>query len=193
MLVLFSLILKVMIKRKKVLVKSRTSQEVNYLNIGFAILYVGVFYLLGLFHYNFVRLPITFGLKTLIVNISPIILIIVSTEFIRLKLIIHEINIRIFNKKINISKPILFIIVIFVDLIVYTKVYDITRLDGALAIVGFILFPSISCNLYYNYITKTYGNKGIIIYRILTSIYSYVIPIIPDMHLYSRSFLRMLY
>ena len=49
-----------------------------------------------------------------------------------------------------------------------------------LALVGFISFASISCNLFYNYYSKRFGILGIIVYRMITILYVYIIPIIPN-------------
>ena len=43
------------------------------------------------------------------------------------------------------------------------------------------------------YITFRFGSKGVIIYRLLTILYAYFIPYIPDVYIFFRSFLRMLY
>lgn len=190
---IFTIIIKTSFKKKNTTKKSIYTKQVNYLMIGFAILYLSVFYLLGLLHYNFVNLSILFNLKTLYRYIIPIIIIIITTEIIREILLLQKINLRISKHKINISVILNFIIMVLVDLIIYTKIYDITKLNDMLMIIGFILFSSVSCNLFYNYITSRYGTKGIIIYRIITTIYMYIIPIIPDMYIYFRTFLRMLY
>ena len=192
-LVVFMFIIKILFKKKNTLAQSIYTKDVNYLIVGFAILYLGIFYLLGLLHYDFVSLPIVFGFKTLYRYIIPITLIVISTEVIRKILLSQKIKLRIFKYKIDISMIIAFIINVLVDLIIYTKIYDITNLSDMLMIIGFILFSSISCNLFFNYITNRYGIKGIIIYRIITSVYMYIIPIIPDMYIYFRTFLRMLY
>lgn len=190
---IFTIIIKASFKKNNTTKKSIYTKQVNYLMIGFAILYLSVFYLLGLLHYNFVNLSILFSLKTLYRYIIPIIIIIITTEIIREILLLQKINLRISKYKINISVILNFIIMVLVDLIIYTKIYDITKLNDMLMIIGFILFSSVSCNLFYNYITSRYGTKGIIIYRIITTIYMYIIPIIPDMYIYFRTFLRMLY
>ena len=82
---------------------------------------------------------------------------------------------------------------VIVDLLIYTEVYNLAKLDDFLTLLGFVFFASLSCNLLYNYITRRYGSKGIIIYRLITILFVYIIPIIPDMYIFFRSFLRMLY
>lgn len=56
----------------------------------------------------------------------------------------------------------------------------------------FILFPSIANNILYSYIIKKYKNmKAIIIYRIITTLYMYIIPIVPNIHIFFESILKV--
>jgi signal peptidase I len=82
---------------------------------------------------------------------------------------------------------------VIIDLLIYTEVYNIRVLDDLLTVLGFIFFSSLSCNLLYNYITNRYGIKGVIIFRLITVLFAYIIPIVPDLYIFFRSFLRMLY
>ena len=82
---------------------------------------------------------------------------------------------------------------VLIDLVIYWGVYNVRNLNDMLTIVGFILFASVACNLLYNYITYRFGSKGVIIYRLMTILYAYFIPYIPDIYIFFRSFLRMLY
>jgi len=86
-----------------------------------------------------------------------------------------------------------FIIMVLVDLVVYANVYQIDQFDSFVEIVGFTLFASISCNLMYNYVSKRYGFIPIIIYRLITVLYVYFIPIIPNVYMFFRSILRTVY
>ncbi len=169
-------------------------KEIMFLLIGFGLVYVGSFYLLGILFYDFNKQTELFGIKSLIQNIIPIIIIIVSSERIRNVLITQDGGIKINNKRtIDFSKFLTFISMVLIDLIVYRGVYNQSTLSGFLGLVGFIICASISCNLYYNYVSKRYGYKGIIGYRLITSLYAYIIPVIPNMYIYFRSFLRMTY
>lgn len=192
-LILFSIamIVRYSFKKRKII---RTNQkEVTILMTALGLLYVGLFYLLGFMFYNFQEQMIKFSFKTLINLALPIALIIISSEILRFTLLSQDGKIRIRNSNIDYSKGLTFIIMVLIDLIIYIGVYDILKLDDFLAIIGFISFASISCNLYYNYYAKRFGIKGIIIYRLITVLYAYIIPIVPNMYIYFRSFLRMLY
>jgi len=60
-------------------------------------------------------------------------------------------------------------------------------------VIGYVLFASISSNLLYNYIAKRYGVKPNIIYRLLTVLYVYIIPVSPDIYIFFLSFYRMVF
>ena len=59
-------------------------------------------------------------------------------------------------------------------------------------LVSFVIFASIANNLLFNYIEIQYRNaKAIIIYRIITTLYIYVFPIIPDLYIFLESIIKM--
>ena len=180
-LTLFAIITKHFIKRKKT--KSIYKKQVLWLMIGFGVIYLAVFYLMGIY-FGFYKASARFGFKTLLNFILPFTFIIFSTEFIRNTLL---------NAKWKLSKVIVFICMVLIDLIIYTGVYDLTDFDDLLAVIGFIFFTSIACNLLYNYISIRYDSKGVIAYRLITILFVYIIPYIPDVYIFFRSFLRMIY
>lgn len=188
---IYAIIVKSFLKKKKFL--SINKGQVNLLMVGFGIIYLGFFYLIGLLINDFYKQPITFSFTTLYRFILPMATIIVSSEVIRFSFLSLDTKVRIFNKNVDISKIITFINMVLIDLIVYTGVYDLSNYNDFLTVVGFTLFASVSCNLFYNYVANRYGIKGIILYRMITVLYVYIIPIIPNIYLYFRAFLRMIY
>jgi len=191
LLLIFAVLTNTLFKRRKRI--KTVSKEVTFLMIGLGLLYVGIFYLLGLFFYTFSHQSITFGIKTIANFIIPFSIIIISSEVIRFTLLSQDGRIRIRNINKDYSKFLTFIMMVLIDLIIYMGVYNLTKLNDFLALVGFIAFASISCNLYYNYYSKRFGLTGIICYRMITILYVYIIPVVPNMYIYFRSFLRMLY
>ena len=139
LLAILAFIITKVIKKKKPLSFYRT--QVAWLMAGFAIIYLGVFYVMG-FYFGYYKAPTTFGWMSLYKFIIPIAIIIVSSELIRHKLIIQ-------NGKW--SKVFVTISMILIDLLLYTSVYNLSKLEDLLAVVGFIAFASIACNLLYNY------------------------------------------
>lgn len=178
---LFAIITVLVVKKKTI--KSIYKKQVLWLMIGFGVIYLIVFYLMGLY-FGYYEAAAKFSLKTIWDFIIPFVLIIVSSEIIRSLLI---------GQKWKISKILVPINMILIDLIVYTGVYDLTNFDDVLAVIGFIFFASVACNLLYDYISIRYGSDGIIAYRLITVLFAYIIPYIPDVYIFFRSFLRMVY
>lgn len=82
---------------------------------------------------------------------------------------------------------------VILDLIVYVNLYNIVNLNELLRVVGYIFFASVSCNLLYNYVSSRFGYKPIIIYRLITTLYIYFIPVIPNLYIFFKSTLRIIY
>ena len=80
---------------------------------------------------------------------------------------------------------------IIIDLLIYTNLYKLNSVDNVMLVIGYVLFASISSNLLYNYISKRYGAKPNIVYRLLSVLYVYIIPVSPDIYIFFLSFYRM--
>lgn len=180
-LVLFAILSKILFKKKQK--QNLYQKEVTWLMLGFTYIYMVILYLLGIY-FGYYKSSSLFNTYTIINFIIPLSLIIISSEIIRNSLI---------NQKGKYIEIITFVIMVLIDLIVYSNVYDITNLEDVLTLLGFILFASISCNLLYNYINTRFSNKGILIYRLVTALYIYFIPYIPDIYIFLNSFIRLLY
>ena len=159
------------------------AKKVTILLIIFAIIYLVAFYAMGLY-FGYYKATFTLSLKTILNYILPMALIIISSEILR--------NIFL-AQNIKGSKVLTFIIMVLSDIIIYYNIYDMTSYDKMLEIVGFTLFASIACNLLYNYVSDRYGIIGNIFYRLITIVYIYIIPYIPNVFLFFRSILRMVY
>lgn len=178
---IYLFIIKKIIKKRNAI--SFNYKEVILFMIGFSIIYLILFYAMGLY-FGYYTNPIKFGVNSLIKFTIPISIIIFVSEKIRKILI---------DQNLKLSKYLTFICMVLIDLILYTKVYSITLYEDFLTILGLILFSSISCNLLYNYISTRFGDKPIIIYRLITILYMYLFPILPDVLVFFRAILRMLY
>ncbi len=187
---IYAVIVAYLLKRRKI--SSINKKQATILMIIFAMFYLGIFYLFGLY-FGFVKTKIVLSFSTLFKFILPISVIIIASEFIRRIFLSHKLELKIKGKKFDISPLLTYVSMVIVDLLIYTEVYNLTKLDDFLTILGFVFFASLSCNLLYNYITVRHGSEGVIIYRLITVLFIYVFPIIPDMYIFFRSFLRMLY
>ena len=172
---------KFLIKKEKV--ESIHANKVTILLVIFAVIYLIVFYLMGLY-FDYYRALVTFNVNTVINYIIPTAVIIISSEIIRNKFLAQ-------NTKF--TQIVTFIITVLADLMIYTNIYTISGYDDVIEVIGFTLFASIACNLLYNYNSKRYGIKGNIIYRLITVLYVYMIPYIPNVYVFFRSILRIVY
>lgn len=177
---IFAIVTRILIKKNQVTVY--TKKQVFWVMLAFAVIYLLGFYLMGVY-FGFYRSSTHFNLRNTWLFIIPFSAIIVFSEYLRSKFL---------TKPTKLSNVLTFIAMVLVDVIVYAKVYDVTYLDDMLTVIGYILFASIACNLLYNYITVRFGSKPVIIYRLITVLYSFVIPYIPDVYIFFRAFLRML-
>ena len=160
-----------------------TAKKVDKILIIFAILYLALFYTLGIYS-GYYDAIIKFSLKHLIQYILPITITIISTEVLRSKFL---------SLKTKTSYILVTIITVAIDVLLYINIYNLNKLNDILTVLGFLLFSSLSTNLFYNYISPKYGYKGILYYRLITTLYIYVIPITPDVFVYFRTFVRIIY
>lgn len=180
-LLIYMIVVKKIIKKRNII--SYMKNEVAILMLVFGIIYLICFYLLG-FYFGFYKSSTIFSITSIIYFIIPLSIIIYSTEVMR------EIFL---GQKDKLFRLLTFIAIVLIDLIIYTQVYDISRLDDFLTVLGFIFFASVSCNLLYNYISNRFGKNGIIVFRLITVLYPYIIPYIPNIYIFFRAFLRIIY
>lgn len=177
---------------KKRSIDSIYKKQVSILMLIFGLIYIGIFYLLGLY-FGFTKAKVVLSWWSLFRFIIPLSVIIVASEIIRKLFLSQKTEIKIKTSKVNLSPVLSYISMVLLDLLIYTGVYDLTNLDDFLTALGFVLFASLSCNLLYNYISSRFGSVGNIIFRLMTILFIYIIPITPDVYIFFRSFLRMLY
>ena len=177
---------------KKRSIDSIYKRQVAILMLIFGLIYIAIFYLLGLY-FGFTKSKVLLSIWSLFRFIIPLSILIISSEIIRKIFLSQNIEIKYKVYKINLSPVLTYISMVLIDLLIYTGVYDLTNLDDFLMALGFVLFASLSCNLLYNYISVRYGSLGNIVFRLITILFVYIIPITPDVYIFFRTFLRLLY
>ena len=194
--IVLSIILLIFAFVANLLFKKRTINSIyeNQVTISIVIcagVYLIILYMLGLY-FGFIKPKIGLSLWSIINFIIPLSISIISSEIIRKKLLSQPSEIKIKKHKINISSFLVYIATVLIDLAIYTEVYNLTNLDDFLKTIGYVLFASLSCNLLYNYISTRYNYKGIVIYRLISTLYIYILPVIPDLYIFFHSFYRMI-
>ena len=157
-------------------------RQIILLLTGIGVIYVAVLYLIGIFA-GFYNATVKLSLWSIWKYIIPYIVIIISSEMIRKKIVLKE---------DKISKIIILVIMVMLDVILTTNIYNLNTAKDYFTLVSFVIFASIANNLLFNYIEIQYRNaKAIIIYRIITTVYVYVFPIIPDLYIFLESIIKM--
>lgn len=158
-------------------------KKVTFLMMVFGILYLAILYLLG-GNQGFYNAPIKLSVSSLINFTIPYIVIIISLEIIRKKILLKE------NKRHNI---IILIIMVMLDIVIVRNLQTVRTLNDYYVLIGFIAFSSIINNILYNDIViKNKSSKPTIFYRIITTIYIYILPIIPDINIFIESMTRII-
>ena len=149
----------------------------------FSIIYVLILYVIGIF-VGFYKNSIIFNIKELFNRILPISLIIILSELLRNTFV---------TRKNKISIIIVTIGLVLVDISLNTHLYRTLNLENLLTLIGYVGLASISTNLLCNYIVKRYGYAPNIIFRIITTMYMYICPIIPDIYVFFQSVYRIIF
>ena len=190
-LLVFMFVVYFLIKKRGI--KSVYDKQVLILMLIFALIYLGIFYLLGVTYYGFEKTKYIFTIKSIYRYIIPTTIIIICSEIIRFILISQDGSFKIKGKQVSFSGVLIYLSMILIDYIIYANIYNLNNLDDFLSAIGFVLFATMSNNLLFNYLSKRFGPKSIILFRLVTVLYIYIFPVIPSVYLFLRTFLRMLY
>ena len=177
----FAVTTKYLLKKKRML--SIRKKDVLKLISFLAFIYIALLYTAGIYT-GFYKSTIKFGINAIFNYIIPIGLIIISSEYIRNKFI---------NYETKLSIVLNFLIQVVIDLLLFANIYKLNSVDNLILVLGYVLFASVATNLLFNYIAKQYGVKPNIIYRLITVLYIYILPIQPDIYIFFLSFYRMIY
>ena len=179
-LLIYMIINKILIKTDKISYAS--SRKITILLTIMGIIYVSLLYFLGIYagyYYSIVKLSIW----SIINYIIPYVVVIISSEIIRKNILLKE------NK---ISKYLVLLVMVMIDVILSTNIYNLETVNDYFTLISFIIVSSIANNILYGYIIKKYRSaRGIIIYRIITTLYMYVIPITPNIYIFLESVIKM--
>ena len=158
-------------------------KQIIILLTSIAVIYVALIYILGIFT-GFYNATVKLSLWSIINYIIPYTVIIISSEIIRKNILLKE------DKE---SKAIILIAMVILDVILYTNIYNLKTVKDYFTLVTFIVFSSIANNILYNYIVIKYKNiKAIIAYRLITTLYMYVIPIVPNIYIFFESIIKLI-
>ena len=167
-------------------IKKRSTYSIHYKQVTLlvavsALLIITVFYLSGLiFGYRIPAVP--FSLRNFARYILPIAVVIVSVELIRAVMLAQQ------KKLVSILA---WLVGACSELLCSLALIEITSIYLFMDLVGMTLFPATVSNLLYNYLSARYGARPNIIYRLLITLYPYLIPAFPAMPDALRAFAKM--
>jgi len=157
----------------------RFTYETMFYIFSFTIVYLIITYMLGIstgFNLTIYRLNST----NFLTNIIPYIFVIISGELLRYEIV----------RKCDTS-PLAYILVtlilIIIDCTIYLTTFDLLTGDGQIKYICYIILPSISKNCLLLYTTRIAGPYPSLIYRTLTELKNFIIPIVPDFGMYFES------
>ncbi len=168
-----------LIKKRSAL--SLHKKELLWVLPTFAALGVMLLYLLGI---RFGYYKVTVNGETLLYKVLPFAAIIVGSELIRERLLMQK------NRTVNILSFCAFI------LCEIAMLYDGSPFGRFTSFRNFFastVFPCIAAGILYHFVSKRYGALPVIIYRILMTLYSVLIPFYPSVPASLLSFLKILF
>ena len=180
-LLIYTILNKVLVKNDKIGYYNSRNFTIMLTIIG--LVYVGFLYFLGIFA-GFYRSTVQLTLWSIANYIIPFIIIIISSEITRKNLLLRE------NK---ISQYIIVIAMVMLDVVINTNIYNLDSVNDYFTLVTFIIITSIANNIFFNYSVKKFRNAtAIIIYKIITTLYMYFIPITPDIYIFLESVFKLI-
>lgn len=180
-LLIYTILNKVLVKNDKIGYSNSRNFTIMLTIIG--LVYVGFLYFLGIFA-GFYRSTVQLTLWSIANYIIPFIIIIISSEITRKNLLLRE------NK---ISQYIIVIAMVMLDVVINTNIYNLDSVNDYFTLVTFIIISSIANNIFFNYSVKKFRNAtAIIIYKIITTLYMYFIPITPDIYIFLESVFKLI-
>ena len=135
------------------------------------------------FHFGFFLADIPFSLKTLLTYILPITVTVIATEFTRGAFL---------GQKGRAVWVMAFVIGILSEVLLGTTFSTVTNFYHFMDLVGAMLLPALAAQPLYQYTGKHYGMLPAVIYRLITSLSPFLIPIKSGMPDSLSSFLSVL-
>lgn len=153
-----------LVKKRSIL--SINSRQVLLLLSVMGALYVMLYYLSGI-RFGFYRSAFRLCPEDFFQFVLPIGIIIVSSEYIR----------SITRAQLSRWADILaYLSCVCAEVLICSRVSNVRTLNQFMDMVGLTLLPALVSNLLYHYLSKRYGPLPNIAYRLLTSLFLYIIP-----------------
>ncbi|MBQ2999816.1 MAG: signal peptidase I [Clostridia bacterium] len=141
-------------------------KEVLLLSAIIGAMYALAIQLTGIF-FGFHKNPYFVNVKILLTTVLPLVVIIVATELIRAVFL---------AQKNTFASVITYLSCVLAEILAFSNLAGITGFNQFMDLVGLTLFPALSANIYYHFVSRRFGALPNIVYRIITTLYIYFVP-----------------
>ncbi len=164
--------------------RHRYTKDIIFDCIIFLLIFFLLFYLSGLI-ISFARTDNYYNIKDFINIILPIILLIITKEFLRYQFLCKSEG----SWLLIVTTTLLFV---FIDIstTLYYNLHD--SVYNAFIFLSLTVLPAVSTNIVASYIGMNVGYKPMILFRLVLELYLYLIPIVPNPNQYIMSIIRLL-
>ena len=167
-LILFAVAIFFLVKKRPILSINKTTVLLIMIAMGAVCLVL--YYLTGV-HFGFYKSSTPLSVRSFFTNILPITAIIIAIEFIRYVLLAQ-------NAKF--TGILIYVAGVLSEVLLFATLDSLTTSARFMDAVGLYLLPACTANLLYNFLAKDYGFLPGIAYRLLTTLYAYVLPVYPQ-------------
>ena len=165
--------------------KNIFKKKIVFFVIFYSIIFLIFYYLLGIF-VGYAYTGYSHTIMRLSKNIFPVILVIISSEYLR-----YLISVK--GGKNNIIFITTVIVFVLIDIVLNLRYYDINKINKFLELLTYIILPSIFKNVMLTSFACKYGFVQNIVYKFILELYIYIIPIVPAAGIYIDSIVFMIY
>lgn len=133
------------------------------------VLYVILYYLTGLY-FGFSNNRDFITLSSVWEDLVPTVTVIITIEIVRGIFLAQE---------SKFAGAMAYCAALCAELLLLCNVHEIKNVSHLMDFVAMTLFPAVTANLLYTFLSKRYGAKPAIIYRLVTSLFPFFIPYVP--------------
>ena len=172
----------------RLIIKKRSSFSVNKKEVALLAAIIGTLYVVLLemsgLAFGFFKNPYFVSPAPILSTVLPLAIIIVASELIRSTLL---------AQKDTAASVLAFLSCILADVLSFSTLAGITSFNRFMDLVGITLFPAISANAYYHFVSRRYGMIPNILFRLITTVYIYFLPSVTAMSDALRAFIKIFF
>ena len=166
-LIAFTALFHFTVKKRSIL--SLYKNQVFYLVLVIAVFYLTLLYLSGIY-FGYERAVYSLSFNALAINIIPTVCVVIAPDILRRILLAQD------DKCAGVLS---FLVGIISELFFVSGFSNIGNMDRFMDVLAMAFLPSVTANVFYHHTSKRYGAKPVIAYRLIMSLYVYVITVVP--------------